>query len=137
MADTTQDKMVEIARFHYPADAYALMTLLESEGIDCYLRNENTASLLSHLDTGGARIEILEKEVPRAMEIMEEGGFHLPPEDDTTEKFKKVSGWTSRIPLLNRLPLDWQIVMLLVLVAAVLAILVILSQYFNTPVYGS
>ena len=34
------DKIVEIARFTYPADAQPLMALLRSEGIECYLRNE-------------------------------------------------------------------------------------------------
>ena len=35
------DKIVEIARFTYPADAQPLMALLRSEGIECYLRNEH------------------------------------------------------------------------------------------------
>ncbi len=30
------DKIVEIARFTYPADAQPLMALLRSEGIECY-----------------------------------------------------------------------------------------------------
>ena len=41
------DKMVEIARFTYPSEAGPLMALLESEGIECYLRNELTSQLSS------------------------------------------------------------------------------------------
>ena len=70
------DKIVEIARFTYPADAQPLMALLRSEGIECYLRNELSSQIMAgYVDVGGARVEILESDVPRAMKIMEEGGY--------------------------------------------------------------
>ena len=76
------DKIVEIARFTYPADAQPLMALLRSEGIECYLRNELSSQIMAgYVDVGGARVEILECDVPRAMKIMEEGGYDLPRED--------------------------------------------------------
>lgn len=75
------DKIVEIARFTYPADAQPLMALLRSEGIECYLRNELSSQIMAgYVDVGGARVEILESDVPRAMKIMEEGGYDLPRE---------------------------------------------------------
>ena len=65
------DKIVEIARFTYPADAQPLMALLRSEGIECYLRNELSSQIMAgYVDVGGARVEILESDVPRAMKIM-------------------------------------------------------------------
>ena len=77
------DKIVEIARFTYPADAQPLMALLRSEGIECYLRNELSSQIMAgYVDVGGARVEILESDVPRAMKIMEEGGYDLPREDE-------------------------------------------------------
>ena len=70
------DKMVEIARFTYPSEAGPLMALLESEGIECYLRNELTSQLMAgYVDVGGARLEILEKDYDRALELMREGGY--------------------------------------------------------------
>ena len=66
------DKIVEIARFTYPADAQPLMALLRSEGIECYLRNELSSQIMAgYVDVGGARVEILESDVPRAMKIMD------------------------------------------------------------------
>ena len=80
------DKIVEIARFTYPADAQPLMALLRSEGIECYLRNELSSQIMAgYVDVGGARVEILESDVPRAMKIMEEGGYDLPREDEQAE----------------------------------------------------
>ena len=51
------DKIVEIARFTYPADAQPLMALLRSEGIECYLRNELSSQIMAgYVDVGGARV---------------------------------------------------------------------------------
>lgn len=88
------DRMVEIAVFSYPADAQTLMALLRSEGIECYLRNELTTQIMAgYADVGGARLEIMEKDLPRALEIMREGGYPLPA--DGTEEY------TRRLKLLD------------------------------------
>ena len=93
------DKIVEIARFTYPADAQPLMALLRSEGIECYLRNELSSQIMAgYVDVGGARVEILESDVPRAMKIMEEGGYDLPREDEQAEPGEQVAGFARHIP---------------------------------------
>lgn len=119
------DKMVEIARFTYPAEAQTLMALLRSEGIECYLRNEFSSQLMAgYVDVGGARVEILEADVPRAMEIMKEGGYDLPEEDEEAEEIHKVAGWTRHIPFLRRYPLEKQIMLFFVLIAVLLALFI-------------
>ncbi len=97
------DKMVEIARFQYPAEAQTLIALLKSEGIECYLRNEYTSQLYaSYVDVGGARVEILESDVPEALEIMKAGGYDIPEEDEEAEQIQVVAGWARHIPFLRR-----------------------------------
>ena len=97
------DKIVEIARFTYPADAQPLMALLRSEGIECYLRNELSSQIMAgYVDVGGARVEILESDVPRAMKIMEEGGYDLPREDEQAEPVEKVAGFARHIPFIRK-----------------------------------
>ena len=104
------DKIVEIARFTYPADAQPLMALLRSEGIECYLRNELSSQIMAgYVDVGGARVEILESDVPRAMKIMEEGGYDLPREDEQAEPVEQVAGFARHIPFLRKYPLEKQI----------------------------
>ena len=105
------DKIVEIARFTYPADAQPLMALLRSEGIECYLRNELSSQIMAgYVDVGGARVEILESDVPRAMKIMEEGGYDLPREDEQAEPVEQVAGFARHIPFLRKYPLEKQII---------------------------
>ena len=99
------DKIVEIARFTYPADAQPLMALLRSEGIECYLRNELSSQIMAgYVDVGGARVEILESDVPRAMKIMEEGGYDLPREDEQAEPVEQVAGFARHILFYENIP---------------------------------
>lgn len=117
--------MVEIARFQYPAEAQTLMALLKSEGIECYLRNEYSSQMFaSYVDVGDARVEILESDVPRALEVMKEGGYDIPAEEDEAEQIRAVVGWTRHIPFLRNFALEKQIVILFVVIAVLLAILI-------------
>lgn len=118
------DKMVEIARFTYPAEAWTLVAFLESEGINCYIRNELTTQIMAgYADVGGARVEVLESDLPRALELMQEGGYEIPSEvDDKT--IDSVAGIASHIPFLGKYSLEKQIIILLAAVAILLALFV-------------
>lgn len=121
------DKMVEIARFTYPAEAQTLIALLKSEGIDCYLRNEISSQVMAgYVDIGGARLEILESDLPRALQIMEEGGYLLQEETEAEEgaQIRTVAGWARHIPFLRSFALEKQIILLFVLVAVFLALFI-------------
>lgn len=123
------EKMVEIARFTYPAEAQALVTLLKAEGIDCYIRNEISSRIMAgYVDIGGARVELLESSVPRALGIMKDNGYEIPDEDEQPETIQKVSGLAGRIPFLKNLPLEKQIFYVLLIIALFLAVLVYANQ---------
>lgn len=124
-----EDKMVEIARFQYPAEAQSLMALLKSEGIDCYLRNEYSSQVMAgYVDIGGARVEILESEVQRALEIMKDGGYEIPDENEEGDALHAVSGWGSRIPWLKCFPVEKQILIILGVIAVSLGLLIYLTS---------
>ena len=127
------DKMVEIARFQYPAEAQTLIALLKSEGIECYLRNEYTSQLYaSYVDVGGARVEILESDVPEALEIMKAGGYDIPEEDEEAEQIQVVSGWARHIPFLRNYTLEKQIVILFVIIAVLLVLLIFFGSQISS-----
>lgn len=124
------DKIVEITRFTYPADAQILRSLLESEGIECYLKDELSNQILgSYVDIGGVKVEILEKDVPRALEIMEAGGFPVETNNEP-EQLKALSSFSDRIPFLRKYPLEKQIMIIFIITAVLLALLI----YFSTMV---
>ena len=127
------DKMVEIARFQTPAEAQTLMALLKSEGIECYLRNEYSSQLFaSYVDVGGARVEILESDVPDALEVMKAGGYDIPEEDEEAEQIQVVAGWARHIPFLRNYTLEKQIVILFVIIAVLLVLLIFLGSQFSS-----
>lgn len=122
-----EEKMVEIARYTFPADAQTLVALLKSEGIDCYIRNElSTQMYAGYIDVGCARVELLESEVEHALEVMKDNGYQIPEEDEQPEQIKKVAGWASHIPFLKNLPLEKQILFFFVIIAVLLTALVFL-----------
>lgn len=125
--------MVEIARFQYPAEAQTLMALLKSEGIECYLRNEySTQVMAGYVDVGGARVEILESNVPHALEVMEAGGYDIPTEDEEPEQIRAVAGWTRHIPFLRNYSLEKQIVILFLIIAVFLALLIFFGSGYSS-----
>jgi len=67
--------MVVLARFHHGSEAEMLANLLKSEGIDCYVRDGYIHQIYGDIDLGGVKVELLEKDLPRATEIMKEFGY--------------------------------------------------------------
>ena len=119
------DKLVEIARFQYPSEAQTLMSLLRSEGIDCYLNGELTNQVLgSMIDVGGMRLEILASEVKHAMQVMQDGGYPFPAEDPETQQIEEVAGFTKHIPVLRKLPLEKQIIVMILVIALLLGLFI-------------
>ena len=65
------DKIIEIARFEQTSEAEMLANLLNSEGIECYVRDGLSAqALFGDTEMIGAKVELHEKDAQRALEIM-------------------------------------------------------------------
>lgn len=76
-----EDRIVEIARFMQTTEAEMLANLFQSEGINCYVRDGISSQVLfGRADIGGAKVELLEKDVLRAAEIMKDHGYAYPEE---------------------------------------------------------
>ena len=104
-----------------------------AEGIECYLRNELSSQIMAgYVDVGGARVEILESDVPRAMKIMEEGGYDLPREDEQAEPVEQVAGFARHIPFLRKYPLEKQIMILFVIIAVFLALVIYFGSLISS-----
>lgn len=62
--------LVTIKQSHYEIDLIILKNKLESEGIKCYLHNEFTNQILSHMATFTVELKINQIDLDRAQEIM-------------------------------------------------------------------
>ena len=90
-----EDKMVELTRFVKVSEAEMLANLLKSEGIDCYVRDSFISEIYQPVDFGGAKVELLEKDLQRAREIMEVFGFNKKSDEDEDENTNPVIEETS------------------------------------------
>ena len=71
-----EDKMVELKRFIHLSDAEMLANLLRSEGIACYVRDMYINQIYGGaVDFGGVKVELLEKDLERAKDIMKDFGY--------------------------------------------------------------
>lgn len=67
-------KFVTIKESHYQADLVVLKSRLESEGIECRLKNELTTQVINHIPAFMVELQVPENEVDRARNIMIETG---------------------------------------------------------------
>ena len=122
------DKLVEIARFQIQSKAYILRGLLESEGIECYLKDEYSNQIYGGgIDIGGVKVQIMDDQVEKALEIMKANGYEIPPEADEETATPPVptSGIFSKVPVLRKYPLEKQLLILLAITAIILFLLVL------------
>jgi hypothetical protein len=80
----------------------------------------------------GARVELLESDVPRALEIMQENGYMLPDEE-FEESLANHTGLARHIPFLRHFSFEKQMVILIVLIGGLLALLVFLGSFLSNP----
>lgn len=85
--------LVTVATFTYPHEAAILKGRLESEGIECFSKDENTISAQPFYSNaiGGVKIQVKESDVERANKIVKDyyyGANDLSGELDSQEEYK-------------------------------------------------
>lgn len=75
-------ELITIKESHYPADLLVLKSKLESEGIECFLKDELTSEILTHIPSMSAKLQINSEDLARVKEILLETG-DLKPEEIT------------------------------------------------------
>ncbi|MDR1676584.1 MAG: DUF2007 domain-containing protein [Tannerella sp.] len=112
------EHLIEIANFARVETAEILATLLRTEGIACTTRNEVSSRVLRGVVDIGVRVEVLEHDVPRALEILKDSGFSQPDADEADKNADASAGLARYLPLLRK-----HILILIALIAGMLAIL--------------
>jgi len=71
------ENRVLLTTFTYPSELIAARGLLESEGIECFVRDELTAQIHNFYATaiGGIRMEVWPQDFERANQILVDSGF--------------------------------------------------------------
>ncbi|MDR1332096.1 MAG: DUF2007 domain-containing protein [Tannerella sp.] len=123
------DCIVEIANFQLTNQAEVLASLLRSEGISCYVRNGVSSNVFGGGVDIGAKVELLENDVPRALEIMKAYNYSLPDEILLTDYEGDSTKLANRIPFLRKFSFETQIAILIVLVLGLLALMIYIYTF--------
>ncbi len=65
-------ELIEIAVFTYPNDTDVLESLLQAQGIEYYLKDQNSSMLVPGV---GTSVAVKESDVQRAVEVIKQAGF--------------------------------------------------------------
>ncbi len=65
-------RFITIKQSHYVTELVVLKSRLESEGIECFLKNELTTQVLSHIPSFLVELQVRESDLERVREIMKE-----------------------------------------------------------------
>ena len=114
-----EDKFVTLSTYNTPNEAYMLIGRLESEGIDCYIEDDNLISVNPLLSNaiGGVKLNVSEKHLERALLILKEIDFEFnksiknEPEDEGWEELRE----DSRKQVKSNQRLIWGCVLLFIL----------------------
>ena len=63
---------VTIRSSHNEADLLVLKSRLEAEGIMCFMKNQYTTQIMSHMSTFEVELQVAENNADRALEIIHE-----------------------------------------------------------------
>ncbi len=76
------EKIITVAIFNYAGEVLVPQSRLESEGIQCLVQGDMSVASLNYLPgkKSGIHLKVLETDVPRAIEILKEGGFKVEEE---------------------------------------------------------
>jgi hypothetical protein len=118
-------KWITVLTVSYPQQLWVIRTKLESEGIECFIKDELTVQSY-HLYSnalGGVKLQVLEEDVERAREILTGLGY-VKEEPVEVDLLTKADRKTVFIPFLKNVSVIYRIVIIILLVVTLLTTLV-------------
>lgn len=115
-----EQKLITIATFSYAPEMGLVRSKLESEGIECFVKDELVSQTYIHNAVGGMKLQVKENDAERAARIVDEMGVFEQSGGKSSRlgAFERV---TRRMPLLGGMSLVVRFFALLVLIAVVLS----------------
>ena len=126
-------KFRELAVFTLQTDLAVVRSLLESEGIECFVRDELTTQVytFSSAIIGGNRLDVLENDFDKAKAVIDSQGYSHFLSEIAEEKSPE--DLRQEAQLIN--VLKW--VIKIVIVLGILAILLFFFRAFNSSFFSS
>ncbi len=119
---------ITIQTFELPHELFVLRGRLESEGIQCNVPNEHTHQMQPYFASalGEVRLQVLEKDLERAIEILLEGGYKIEQELEDNKFVKAINNWNAKeISIVER-----KFSLKQVIITISIVILIVISSFY-------
>ena len=110
-----------VAVFTYPTDLFVAKSFLESQEIECFVRDEMTIQVHNFYSNaiGGIKLEVVEKDYEKARELLIQNGFINDGKEEKTEESQndwiiKLDNLTSKIPIIKSLNFSTRAIILFI-----------------------
>jgi len=121
-------QFITVTSFLLIQDAYMAKSLLESEGINVFLKDELSTQVNPHYSNtfDGVKLQVIDSEAERALKLLIEAGYVKSNNLSNSSIF--ANSFTQKIPLINKLPIDMQLpafitlILLLILIPTLLIV---------------
>ena len=127
-----ENDFITIKTFTYPHEAAVLFSKLESEGIECFLKDELTTQINPFYSNaiGGVKLQVRVNDFERASQILTDGGY--PPDEkiEVSKSYLKLDSITSKIPFIKNMRLELR---LSIIIPTILIIIVSILYYRSLP----
>lgn len=109
------DEFITLATFPYPSEMIAIRGRLESEGIECYVKDELMMQMYNSYSNaiGGVKLEVRQSDYEMARQILEETGFLKEEITEPSKFWARVDDWTKNIPWINTMRLELRLLVVL------------------------
>jgi hypothetical protein len=112
------EDLVTVATFTFPHEMLILRAQLESEGIECFTKDELMAQInnFNSQAIGGVKLQIRNVDVEKAMPILIDGGYYKKEDDAPNPFVQKLDKFTGGIPFFKNLSIEMRILILVLFI---------------------
>ena len=119
------ENLVIVATFTYPTELAVIRGRLESEGIECFLKDEYTVQAYNFYSNaiGGIKLQVRESDAERAIQILKEAGYIKEQDQSPSPFFSKLDKLTNKMPFIGKLSIELRYVILAAFILVVLSLI--------------
>jgi hypothetical protein len=109
------DDLITVLTLPLPQDAAIIKGRLESEGIECFLKDELTVQVDNFYSNalGGVKLQVKESDSAKAIKILKDTGYINEQDLQPSKMWMQLDKSTSNIPLLNKLSVEIRVIIIL------------------------
>jgi Putative prokaryotic signal transducing protein len=123
-------QFVTILSLPQPQQVYIIKGRLESEGIECFIKDELTVQTnpVYSYAVGGVKLQVKEEDVAGAMKILEEEGY-INKQDQEADPYRWMELLADKLPFFKKMRFEVRLIIWVFILVSVIYLVI----YFSMP----